>query len=266
MENNPDTGQRPTAWTRLRFEAETAAADEPALSSYIHASILSHDSLAQALSYHLADTLSSSEISGLQLRGICLQAYQDTPDLIGAVERDMYAVLERDPACRGFVQPFLYLKGFLAIQSYRIAHYLWKQGRESLAFHFQSRASELFDVDIHPAARIGSGVMLDHASGIVIGETSTVGDDCSIMQGVTLGGTGKEVVNRHPKIGNGVLISVGAKVLGNITVGDEAKIAAGSVVLRDVAARTTVAGIPAKVVGKTSGEAARNMDHAIPKV
>ena len=265
MEHNPDTGLRPTAWTRLRFEAETAAADEPVLSSYIHASILSHESLAHALSYHLADTLSSSEISGLHLRGICLQAYENTPSIIESVERDMYAVLERDPACRGFVQPFLYLKGFLALQTYRVAHFFWKQGRESLAFHFQSRASELFDVDIHPAAKIGSGVMLDHACGIVIGETSTVGDDCSIMQGVTLGGTGKEVVNRHPKIGNGVLISVGAKVLGNITVGDEAKIAAGSVVLRDVAEKTTVAGIPAKAVGKGSGDAARNMDHAIPK-
>lgn len=266
MDNNPDTGLRPTAWKRLRYEAESAAAAEPALSSYIHASILSHDSLAHALSYHLANTLSAPEISGLQLRGICLQAYDESPDLIDIVERDMYAVLERDPACRGFVQPFLYLKGFLALQTYRIAHYLWKQGRESLAFHFQSKASELFDVDIHPAARIGSGVMLDHASGIVIGETSSVGNDCSIMQGVTLGGTGKEVVNRHPKVGNGVLISVGAKVLGNITIGDEAKIAAGSVVLHDVKAKTTVAGIPAKVVGKGSGDAARNMDHAIPKI
>ncbi|MEL6474790.1 MAG: serine O-acetyltransferase, partial [Pseudomonadota bacterium] len=169
-----------------------------------------------------------------------------------------------DPACRSLLQPFLYFKGFLALQTHRVANRLWKQGRETLAFHFQSRASEVFDVDIHPAVRMGCGVMLDHACGIVIGETTVVGDDCSIMQGVTLGGTGKEVGDRHPKIGRGALISVGAKVLGNITIGDEAKVAAGSVVLKDVPSQCTVAGVPAKMVGGPCCEPARTMDQALP--
>ncbi|MEM9054832.1 MAG: serine O-acetyltransferase, partial [Pseudomonadota bacterium] len=185
--------------------------------------------------------------------------------LVDAAEADMQAVLERDPACRGMLQPFLFFKGFLALQTHRIANHLWKQGRETLAFHFQSRASELFAVDIHPAARVGRGVMLDHATDITIGETAIIGDNCSLLHGVTLGGTGKEVGDRHPKIGKGVLLSVGAKVLGNITVGNEAKIAAGSVVLKDVPERATVAGVPARIVSKQPcSEPAKNMDQSIP--
>jgi serine O-acetyltransferase len=177
---------------------------------------------------------------------------------------DMQAVLERDPACRGMLQPFLFFKGFLALQTQRVANRLWREGRETLAFHFQSRSSELFGVDIHPAVKMGRGIMLDHATNITIGETAVVGDGCSILQGVTLGGTGKEVGDRHPKIGRGVLVSVGAKVLGNITVGDEAKIAAGSVVLKDVPAHTTVAGVPARIVGGEANNPARSMDQTIP--
>lgn len=264
MSDNPDTGARPPAWTRLKFEAAAAAADEPTLASYINASILSHDTLCQAMSYHLAEKLAGPEMSALQVRRIFERGYDGEPELVEAAEADMWAVLDRDPACRSLLQPFLFFKGFLALQTHRIAHRIWKQGRETLAFHFQSRASELFGVDVHPAARVGTGVMLDHASGITIGETAVVGDDCSLLHGVTLGGTGKEVGDRHPKIGRGVLLSVGAKVLGNISVGDEAKVAAGSVVLKDVPSRCTVAGVPARIVGCECAEPARSMDQGLP--
>ncbi|MCI4643831.1 MAG: serine O-acetyltransferase [Hyphomonadaceae bacterium] len=265
MIDNPDTGARPPAWTRLRFEAEAAAADEPTLASYVNSAILSHDSLCQALSYHLAEKLAGPEMGALQVRRIFERGYDADQALFHVAEQDMWAVLDRDPACRGLLQPFLFFKGFLALQTQRIAHHIWGQGRETLAFYFQSRASELFGVDIHPAVRMGAGIMLDHATNITIGETAVVGDNCSILQGVTLGGTGKEVGDRHPKIGRGVLLSVGAKVLGNITVGDEAKVAAGSVVLKNVPSRCTVAGVPAKIVGCECSEPARSMDQAIPE-
>ena len=265
MDPNPDTGTRPPAWTRLQYEATAAAADEPTLASYINAAILSHDSLCQALSYHFAEKLTGPEMSGLQVRRIFERAYDADPSLIDAAEADMWATLDRDPACRGLLQPFLWFKGFAAVQTHRIAHRLWRAGRETLAFHFQSRVSELFGLDIHPAARLGTGLLFDHATAITIGETAVVGENCSLLHGVTLGGTGKEVGDRHPKIGNGVLLSVGAKVLGNIRVGDEAKVAAGSVVLKDVPARCTVAGVPAKVVGCDCAEPARTMDQGIPE-
>ncbi|MFN4183614.1 MAG: serine O-acetyltransferase [Hyphomonas sp.] len=263
---NPDIGAPPPPWKRLRFEAQAAAAEEPTLASYLNAAILSHATLGQALSFHLAEKLSGPGMGPQQVRHILAAAYDSAPDLIEFAEADMQAVLERDPAARGMLQPFLFFKGFLALQTHRVAHQLWRQGRETLAFHFQSRASELFGVDIHPAARIGRAVMLDHASGITIGETAIVGDGCSLLHGVTLGGTGKEVGDRHPKIGRGVLLSVGAKILGNITIGDEAKVAAGSVVLKDVPARCTVAGVPAKIVaGPTCCQPAQSMDQAIPE-
>ncbi|MEQ3744610.1 MAG: serine O-acetyltransferase [Henriciella sp.] len=266
MEHNPDIGAPPPVWTRLRFEARAAAADEPTMASYLDAAILSHDSICRALAFHIAEKLAGPEMGAQQVRQVVANSYDADPTLVEAAEADMQATLERDPACRGMLQPFLFFKGFIALQTHRVANRLWKQGRETLAFHFQSRASELFAVDIHPAATIGKGVMLDHATEITIGETAVVGDNCSILQGVTLGGTGKEIGDRHPKIGKGVLVSVGAKVLGNISIGDEAKIAAGSVVLRDVHAKCTVAGIPAKPVGKKPCcEPARNMDQSIPE-
>lgn len=265
MIDNPDIGAPAPAWKRLRFEATAAAAEEPSLSSYLNAAILNHAKLGQALSYHLAEKLANPAMATQQVRHVVSGTYDAAPELISMAEDDLQAVLERDPACRGMLQPFLFFKGYLALQTHRVAHQLWKQGRETLAFHFQSRTSELFDVDIHPAARIGRGVMLDHASGITIGETAVVGDGCSLLHGVTLGGTGKEVGDRHPKIGRGVLLSVGAKILGNITIGDEAKVAAGSVVLKDVPARCTVAGVPAKIVaGPTCCQPAQSMDQGIP--
>lgn len=251
-------------WDQLRFDARRAAEAEPALASYLDASILSHGNFASALAFHLAEKLSNRRMTALQIGEICDQIYAADPSIVEAAEHDMRAVLHRDPACRDLLQPFLFFKGFLALQVHRIAHSLWHQRREVLAMHFQSRASELFQVDIHPATRIGHGIMFDHATGIVIGETAVIGNDCTILQGVTLGGTGKEIGDRHPKIGNGVLVSVGAKVLGNITIGDKAKIAAGSVVLKNVESLCTVAGVPAKPVGGPCAEAAKNMDQSIP--
>lgn len=259
-----EPGSAAPVWEQLRYDARQAAREEPALASYLDAAILSQSCLASAMAFHLAEKVSGKRLKAMQIREICHEAYEADPAIVEAAKRDMEAVMTRDPACRQLLQPFLFFKGFLALQVYRISHWLWTQGRETMALHFQSRTSELFQVDIHPATRIGSGVMFDHATGITIGETAVIGDDCSILQGVTLGGTGKEVGDRHPKIGNGVLVSVGAKVLGNIRVGDQAKIAAGSVVLKNVEPLCTVAGVPAVPVGGPCAEAAKNMDQSVP--
>ncbi len=236
-------------WAQLRVEAMQAAAEEPLLASYLHASILHHDKIEDALSYHLAQKLGHGDLSALQVREVIQEAYLTDPSIAAQAARDMRVVRERDPACRTYLQPFLYFKGYGGLQAYRIAHWLWGQEREILAYHLQSRVSELFSVDIHPAARIGAGVFIDHAHGIVIGETAVVEDDVSMLHSVTLGGTGKQGGDRHPKIRRGVMIGAGAKVLGNIEIGEDARIAAGSVVLEDVGARCTVAGVPAKPVG-----------------
>jgi serine O-acetyltransferase len=236
-------------WAQLRVEAMQAAAEEPLLASYLHASILHHDRIEDALSYHLAQKLGHGDLPALQLREVIREAYAADPEIAVTATRDMRVVRERDPACRTYLQPFLFFKGYGGLQSYRVAHWLWTQERHILAYHLQSRVSELFAVDIHPAATIGGGVFIDHAHGIVIGETAVVEDDVSMLHSVTLGGTGKAGGDRHPKIRRGVMIGAGAKVLGNIEVGEDARIAAGSVVLEDVPARCTVAGIPAKPVG-----------------
>lgn len=255
-------------WAQMRVEAERAAAGEPMLASYLHASILHHARIESALSYHLAQKLGGADMSPLQLREVCEEAYADDPGIADLAARDMRAVRERDPACRTYLQPFLYFKGYAGLQAYRISHWLWVQGREMLAFHLQSRISELFSVDIHPAATIGGGVFIDHAHGIVIGETASVGDDVSMLHSVTLGGTGKARGDRHPKIRRGVLIGAGAKVLGAIEVGEEARIASGSVVLHPVPPRCTVAGVPAKPVGGACCEGAPSevMDHRLPEM
>lgn len=236
-------------WAQLRVEAMQAAAEEPLLASYLHASILHHDRIEDALSYHLAQKLGHGDLPALQLREVIREAYTSAPELVPQATRDMRVVRERDPACRTYLQPFLYFKGYGGLQSYRIANWLWRQEREILAYHLQSRVSELFAVDIHPAAKIGAGVFIDHAHGIVIGETAVVEDDVSMLHSVTLGGTGKVGGDRHPKIRRGVMIGAGAKVLGAIEIGEDARIAAGSVVLEDVAPRCTVAGVPARPIG-----------------
>lgn len=236
-------------WAQLRVEAAQASAEEPLLASYLHASILHHDRIEDALSYQLAQKLGHGHLPALQLREVIREAYLDDPQLAVQAARDMRVVRERDPACRTYLQPFLYFKGYGGLQSYRIAHWLWGQERHILAYHLQSRVSELFAVDIHPAAKIGAGVFIDHAHGIVIGETAVVEDDVSMLHSVTLGGTGKAGGDRHPKIRRGVMIGAGAKVLGDIEIGEDARIAAGSVVLENVAPRCTVAGVPAKPIG-----------------
>ncbi len=254
----------PPVWAALRNEAEHAAQAEPYLASLLNATVLAHTQLSAALSYHLARKLGDQELRAMSVREVCEEAYDAEPAIIDAAEADLRAVFERDAACKGYVQPFLFFKGFHAIQSYRVANWLWRQGRETLAFYLQSRVSELFQVDIHPAAKLGSGLFIDHGTGIVVGETATVGDDVSMLHGVTLGGTGAQRGDRHPKIARGVLLGAGAKVLGNIEVGEYAKIASGSVVLKPVPAHCTAAGVPARLVNcPTYPNPARTMDHTL---
>ena len=254
-------------WLCLRQEASDALMAEPGLASMLHSTILSHDDLSSALSYHIARKMGDDSIRGMTLREIVQRAYESDRGLIEAAEADLQAVYERDPAAKGYLQAFMFFKGFLSLQVHRVAHRLWRDGRTTMAHFLQSRVSELFQIDINPAARIGKGVFLDHGTGIVIGETAVVGDDCSILQGVTLGGTGAERGDRHPKIGRGVLLGAGANVLGNITVGDYAKIASGSVVLKPVPAHCTAAGVPARLVNcKTCEDPARTMDHTMPDI
>jgi len=259
-----DTTSPPPVWAAMRNEAHAASKTEPALASLLSAVILKHDSLGDALSFQLARKLGDQEMSAMSLRDTIEEAYEARPALVEIAEADLKAVFERDPACKGYVQPFLFFKGFLALQTHRVAHWLWNEGRDTLAFYLQSRSSELFQVDINPATRIGRGVFVDHGTGIVIGETAVIGDDVSMLQGVTLGGTGAERGDRHPKVGKGVLLGAGAKVLGNIKIGDYAKIASGSVVLKEVPAGCTAAGVPARLVNcPTCEEPAKSMDHTL---
>lgn len=236
-------------WAQIRDEAEGLAANEPLMASFAHSVVLHHPTFEDALSYRIAQKLSSPEFSPLLMREIADSAYSANPSMGRAARADIVATYDRDPACDRMVMPLLYFKGFLAVQSQRLGHWLWKTGRQDVALYIQMRASEIFGCDIHPGARIGQGIMIDHAHSIVIGQTAVVGDDVSMLHSVTLGGTGKEGGDRHPKIGNGVLIGAGAKVLGNIHVGRCSRIAAGSVVLKDIPECKTVAGIPAKIIG-----------------
>ena len=237
-------------WARIARESEAAIADEPLMGGLIHSSVLHHGGFEAALAYRISLKLASAEMPEQILREICDKALA-ADDRIGLSARaDIVAVCDRDPACDRFLLPLLFFKGFQAIQAYRIAHWLWSEGRRDLARFFQMRCSEAFGVDIHPAARIGRGIMIDHAHSIVIGETAVVGDNVSMLHSVTLGGTGKEEEDRHPKIADGVLIGAGAKVLGNIRVGKCSRIAAGSVVLQEVPPMKTVAGVPARIVGE----------------
>ncbi len=237
-------------WGQIAREAEAAIAAEPLMGGLVHSSILHHGTFESALAYRISLKLISNEMPEQILREICDMALADDDSIGLAARADLVAVCDRDPACDRFLTPMLFFKGFQAIQAYRIAHWLWNQGRYDLARFYQMRVSEVFGVDIHPAARIGKGIMIDHAHSIVIGETAVVGDNVSMLHSVTLGGTGKEEEDRHPKIANGVLIGAGAKVLGNIKVGQCSRIAAGSVVLQDVPPMKTVAGVPAKIVGE----------------
>lgn len=237
-------------WAQVMAEAREAVSDEPLLGGMIHTSILHHDTIAKALAFRFAQRLSSSEMSEQILRELAEAAFAGDPEIVQSARADMVAILDRDPACSRLIQPMLFFKGFQAILAYRVGHSLWTAGRRDLAYFVQARVSELYGVDIHPGARIGRGIMIDHAHSIVIGETAVVGDNVSMLHSVTLGGTGKQDDDRHPKIGNGVLIGAGAKVLGNISVGHCSRIAAGSVVLADIPPMKTVAGVPARIVGE----------------
>ena len=249
-------------WDRITEEAHEAVRTEPLMGGLVHACILHHRTLDKALSYRIAAKLNSNEMSMVLLREIAEEAYAAAPELVEAARADLVAVYERDPACHRLLQPILYFKGYQAMQAYRVGHWLWTQGKYDLAYFFQMRVSEIFGVDIHPAAKIGKGIMIDHAHSIVIGETAVVGDNVSMLHSVTLGGTGKEEQDRHPKIEDGVLIGAGAKVLGNIRVGHCSRIAAGSVVLEEVPPCKTVAGIPARIVGEAGcDQPSVKMDH-----
>ena len=264
VERNQPLAVCDPVWERLREEAEEMAAGEPVLASFLYVTILNHRDFDSALSYHLAQKLGNAEVHSMQLRELFDEAMRDQPDIGEATRADIVAYYERDPACHSYVQPFLFFKGFHALQAYRVAHWLWGQGRKALALYIQNRISDLFAVDIHPAAKIGRGVFIDHATGIVIGETAVVEDDVSMLHGVTLGGTGKEQGDRHPKVRRGVLISVGSKVLGNIEIGEYSRIGAGSVVLHNVPPHCTAVGVPAKIVGCAGcDKPAHAMDHII---
>ena len=251
-------------WQLITSEAAEASHDEPMLASFYHASILNHHSFAAAISFHLANNLDTQALPAMIIRDVFLEAMAADPSLELAMCRDIRAHRERDPACSKSYMPFLFFKGYHALQSWRIAHWLWQRGRTCLALYFQNQISQHFDVDIHPGATIGQGIMIDHATGVVIGETTVIEDDVSMLHGVTLGGSGCAKTQRHPTIRRGVLIGVGAKILGNIEVGEGAKIGAGSVVLEHVAAHTTVAGVPAKLIGKPRVDSpALDMNHLL---
>lgn len=241
-------------WQAMRREVKARAEFEPIMATYFQATVLNHDTLEGSLSFLLASKLDSSVVSSMALREIIQDAFASEASLTRAAEIDIKATRDRDPACNSYSTPFLFYKGFQALQIHRVAHWLWVQERHSLAFFLQNQVSTIFGVDIHPAARIGCGIMLDHATGLVIGETAIVEDDVSILHGVTLGGTGKESDDRHPKVRCGVMIGANASIIGNIEIGEGAKVGAGSVVMKDVPPHVTVAGIPAKVIGKLNQE------------
>ncbi|XVF77101.1 hypothetical protein PTKIN_Ptkin14bG0013100 [Pterospermum kingtungense] len=236
-------------WLKMKEEARLDVEQEPILSSYYYSSILSQNSLESALANHLSIKLSSSSLPSITLFDIFMGVVVEDRGIVKAVKEDLRAVKERDPACISYVHCFLNYKGFLACQAHRVAHKLWSQGRQVLALLIQNRVSEVFAVDIHPGAKIGCGILLDHATGVVVGETAVIGNNVSILHNVTLGGTGKVCGDRHPKIGDGVLIGAGTCILGNIKIGDGAKIGAGSVVLKEVPPRTTAVGNPARLIG-----------------
>ncbi|MBC7586449.1 MAG: serine O-acetyltransferase [Tardiphaga sp.] len=251
-------------WDRIRAEAEDIVQREPELASCLYSTVLNHTRLEDSVVHRVAERLDHSALSGDLIRQTFDEALRDEPDIGNAFRADLVAVFDRDPATTRFIDPLLYFKGFHAIQCHRLAHWLLNKGRKDFAWYLQSRASAVFQTDINPAAKIGRGIFLDHATGFVVGETAVIEDDVSILHGVTLGGTGKENEDRHPKIRRGVLIGAGAKILGNIEVGHCARIAAGSVVVKPVPHNVTVAGVPAKIVGEAGcAEPSRTMNQML---
>ena len=261
---NPKLAALDPIWDRIRSEAEDIVRREPELASFIYSAVLHYDRLEAAVVHRVAERLDHSALSGDLIRQTFDEALRDDPDIGNAFRADLVAVFDRDPATSRFIDPLLYFKGFHAIQTHRLAHWLQKKGRKDFAYYLQSRSSSVFQVDINPAAKIGRGIFLDHATGFVVGETAVIEDDVSILHGVTLGGTGKENEDRHPKIRHGVMIGAGAKILGNIEVGHCARIAAGSVVVKPVPHNVTVAGVPARTVGPAGcSEPSRTMNQML---
>ena len=251
-------------WGSLRDEARTAAQADPLLAAFLYSTIINQRSLEDSVIYRICERLDHPDLQANLLRQTFAEMLEDWPEWGAILRVDIQAVYDRDPACTRFLEAILYFKGFHAIQTHRLAHWLMERGRRDFALYLQSRSSSVFQTDINPAARIGKGIFLDHATGLVVGETAVIGDNVSILHGVTLGGTGKEGSDRHPKIGNGVLIGAGAKILGNIHIGHCSRIAAGSVVLKEVPPKTTVAGVPARVVGEAGcSEPSRSMDQTL---
>jgi serine O-acetyltransferase len=251
-------------WDRIRSEAEDIVHREPELASFIYSTVLHHNRLEDSVVHRVAERLDHAALSGDLIRQTFNEALRDDPDIGNAFRADLVAVYDRDPATTRFIDPLLYFKGFHAIQAHRLAHWLLNKGRKDFAWYLQSRTSGAFQTDINPAAKIGRGIFLDHATGFVVGETAVIEDDVSILHDVTLGGTGKENEDRHPKIRRGVLIGAGAKILGNIEVGHCARIAAGSVVVKPVPHNVTVAGVPAKIVGEAGcSEPSRTMNQML---
>ena len=252
---------------RMRIEAEAIMRAEPELATLLLTTVLNQDSLDQAVIQRITARLDHPDLPGVVLRDVFADVASRDASIHDAIAADILAVADRDPACTKLIQPLLYFKGFHAIQTHRMAHALWKAGRRDLALYIQSRSSAAFQTDIHPAVPFGKGIFLDHATGLVVGATAEIGDDVSLLQDVTLGGTGKELGDRHPKIRHGVLIGAGAKVLGNIEVGHCSRVAAGSVVLQPVPPKTTVAGVPARVVGEAGcAQPARSMDQRLSRL
>jgi serine O-acetyltransferase len=252
-------------WRAIRDEAMEAVERDPLLAAFLYATILNQESLEDAVIHRIAQRLDHQDIGADLIQHTFKAMMRDQPDWSSTVRVDIQAYYDRDPACDRFIMPVLYFKGFHAIQTHRLAHWLWNQGRKDFALYLQSRSSAVFQTDINPASKMGKGIFIDHATGLVVGETAVIEDNVSILHGVTLGGTGKAGGDRHPKIRYGVLIGAGAKILGNIEVGHCAKIAAGSVVLSPVPNNKTVAGVPARVVGETGcDQPARQMDQLLP--
>jgi serine O-acetyltransferase len=250
-------------WQQIRSEGHELVRSEPLLASFYHTALLNHASLQSALAFLLANQLGNSDLQPMLLQQVCAEVYGSQPQIIDAATADSLAHYDRDPACKLYSMPLLHFKGFHALQAYRVAHWLWRQQRQSLALFLQNRIADAFDIDIHPAAAIGRGLMLDHGTGVVIGETAILGDDISMLHSVTLGGSGTGCARRHPRVGDGVLIASGAKLLGPITIGRGAKVAAGSVVLDDVPDFSTVAGVPARIVGRPHQHSpALDMNHS----
>ncbi|MGV8937063.1 MAG: serine O-acetyltransferase [Allorhizobium sp.] len=251
-------------WDSMREEARAAAVHDPILAAFLYSTVLNHHSLEDSVIYRICERLDHADLQAVLLRQTFDEMLADWPQWATILRVDIQAVYDRDPACTRFIEPVLYFKGFHAIQTHRLAHWLWHRGRRDFALYLQSRSSSVFQTDINPAAYIGKGIFLDHATGLVVGETARIGDNVSILHGVTLGGTGKEGSDRHPKIGDGVLIGAGAKVLGNIEIGCCSRVAAGSVVLKPVPKGSTVAGVPARVVGEAGcAEPSRSMDQIL---